>query len=217
MATGTEARSLGGKNGHQNQVLSVAFSPTGDVLASGGSDNAVKLWDLPSTKPAATFAHTSAATRAAVAPDNKTAVIAYADGAIKLWSLPEGKPGLTLTGHTGAVTGLAFAPNGQTLVSVGEDRTLRYWSAAKGEPLAVAGAAIAEITGLAVTPSAVVTASADGLLQLWPPQPTPGKPCLPTKQVSDPAAVGVALAVTAQRVARPDRGQGQGRGGLERR
>jgi WD40 repeat protein len=197
LATGTEARSLGGKNGHQNQVLSVAFSPAGDVLASGGSDNVVKLWDLPSAKPAATFAHTSAATRAAAAPDNKTVVIAYADGAIKLWSLPEGKPGPTLTGHTGAVTGLAFVPNGQVLVSVGEDRTLRYWSAAKGEPLAVAGAAVAEITGLGVTSGAVVTTSADGLLQFWPPQPAPGKPCLPTKQVSDPTAVGVALAVTA--------------------
>jgi WD40 repeat protein len=195
LATGKEARSLGGKNGHQNQVLSLGFSPAGDVLASGGSDNVVKLWDLPATKPTATFAHTSAATRAAVAPDGKTAAIAYADGAIKFWSLPEGKPGLTLTGHTGAVTGLAFAPNGQTLVSVGEDRTLRYWIAAKGEPLAVAGAAVAEITGLGVSPGAVVTASADGLLQFWPPQPTPGKPCLPTKQVSDPAAVGVALAV----------------------
>jgi WD40 repeat protein len=101
-----------------------------------------------------------------------------------------------MAGHTGAVTGLAFVPNGQVLVSTGEDRTLRYWSAAKGEPLAIAGAAVAEITGLGATPGAVVTASADGLLQFWPPQPTPGKPCLPTKQVSDPAAVGVALAVT---------------------
>lgn len=196
LTTGKEARSLGGKNGHQNQVLSVTFSPAGDVLASGGSDNVVKLWDLPSAKPAVTFAHPAAATRGAVAPDGKAAVIAYADGAIKLWSLPDVKPGPTLTGHTGAVTGLAFAPNGQTLVSVGEDRTLRYWNTAKGEPLAVVGAAVTDITGLGVSTGAVVTASADGLLQFWPPQPTPGKPCLPTKSVADPSANGIALAVS---------------------
>jgi WD40 repeat protein len=199
LAAGKEVRTLGGKNGHQNQVLSVAFSPSGDLLATGGSDNVVKLWDLPSAKPAATFAHAVAATRAAVSADGKGVVIAYADGAIKLWSVPDAKPGPTLTGHSGAVTGVAFAPNGQTVVSVGEDRTLRYWNAIKGEPLAVAGAAVSEITGLAVNPGngTVVTASADGLLQFWPAQPTPGKPCLPTKQVSDPAAVGAALAVTA--------------------
>jgi WD40 repeat protein len=198
LAAGKEARALGGKNGHQNQVLSVAFSPSGDLLASGGSDNVVKLWDMPSAKPSATFTHSSAPTRAAVAADGKAVVIAYSEGAIKLWSLPEAKPVATLTGHTGAATGVAFAPNGQTVVSVGEDRTLRYWNATKGEPLAVAGAAVSEITGLAVNPGsgAVVTTSADGLLQFWPAQPTPGKPCLPTKQVSDPAAVGAALAVT---------------------
>ncbi|HET6574707.1 MAG TPA: WD40 repeat domain-containing protein [Fimbriiglobus sp.] len=197
LATGAEARSLGGKNGHQNQVLSLAFSPAGDVLASGGSDNVVKLWSLPSAKPAASLAGPSAVTRVAVAPDGRTAAIASADGAIKLWSPADGKAGPTLTGHTGAVTGVAFVANGQTLVSVGEDRTLRYWSATKGEPLAVVGAAVAEITGLGVSQNAVVTASADGMLQFWPPQPTAGKPCLPAKQVSDPAAVGVALAVTA--------------------
>jgi WD40 repeat protein len=195
LATGKEARSLGGKNGHQNQVLSLAFSPAADLLASGGSDNVVKLWELPATKPTATFAHTSAVTRAAVAPDGKTTATAHADGAIKLWSLPEGKPGETLAGHTGSVTGIAFTANGQSLVSVGEDRTLRYWNVAKAEPLAVVGAAVAEITGLGVSPGAVVTASADGLLQFWPTQPATGKPYLPTRQVSDPSSIGVSLAV----------------------
>jgi WD40 repeat protein len=198
LASGKEVRSLAGPNGHQNQVLAVAFSPKGDLLATGGSDNVVKLWDLPSASPAAEFAHTAAATRTAATADGKTIAIAYADGAIKLWSMPEVKPGPTLTGHAGAVIGLAFSPNGQTLVSAGEDRTLRYWDVAKGEPFAVAGAAVANITGLAVNPGngTVYTASADGLLQFWPPQPTKEKATLPTRQVSDPAAVGAALAVT---------------------
>jgi WD40 repeat protein len=195
-ATGMEARLLGGKTGHQNQVLSVAFSPDGDILASGGSDNSVKLWELPSAKPASTIALSAPPTSATITADGKTAAVAQNDGTIRLWTLPEGKPGLILTGHGGPVAGIAFVGNGPTLVSVGADRTLRYWNTTKGEPLAVVGAAVAEITGLCTSPGAVVTASADGLLQFWPNQPTAGKPCLPAKQVSDPAAVGAVLAVT---------------------
>jgi WD40 repeat protein len=34
--------------GHTNWVRSVAFSPSGEMLASGSSDQTVKLWDIKS-------------------------------------------------------------------------------------------------------------------------------------------------------------------------
>jgi len=38
--------------GHTGFVLSVAFSPDGKTLASGGLDNTIKLWDVKPGKEA---------------------------------------------------------------------------------------------------------------------------------------------------------------------
>ncbi len=58
--------------GHNLSVNSVAFSPDGKYLASGSSDNTVKLWSIESHKEVTTLqGHDSTVLSVAFSPDGK--------------------------------------------------------------------------------------------------------------------------------------------------
>ena len=53
LVTGEELRRL---EGHTGWILSVAFAPEGGLLASGGADGTVRLWDPATGHPQGLFA-----------------------------------------------------------------------------------------------------------------------------------------------------------------
>src|SRR4051812_7089900 len=98
--------------GHTEWVLSVAVSPDGKTLASGGGttrERELKLWDMATGKATAALkGHTVEVRSVAFSPDCKTLASGGGGGfqepELKLWDVATGKEKAALQGHRGAVT-----------------------------------------------------------------------------------------------------------------
>ena len=77
---------------HTDGVISLAFSPDGKTLASGGADNFIKSWDVADAKYTATLQDAGSHMWCALAfsPDGKLLAWGDKDATLKLWDLPAG-------------------------------------------------------------------------------------------------------------------------------
>jgi WD40 repeat protein len=121
-------------NGQGDTVLTVAFSPSGQTLASGNTGSAVHLWDVTSpAKPVLLgqplIGFPGYVYSVAFSPDGHVLACGSAD-IIELWDVTDpahpaalGQPSV----DTNAVLSVAFSPDGRTLASGSADNKVRLW------------------------------------------------------------------------------------------
>ncbi|MDF5711200.1 MAG: hypothetical protein PUP90_26890, partial [Nostoc sp. S4] len=67
-------------------VSSVAISPDGQTIVSGGVDGTVRLWNFQGLPLAESFAgHQGGVSSVAISPDGQTIVSGGVDGTVRLW------------------------------------------------------------------------------------------------------------------------------------
>ena len=127
---------------HKFGVLSVAFSPDGTLLASGGEDTDVFLWEVTTRQSLVQLDfHLAAVNKVVFSPDGETFASGSADSTIVLWDVSDrdrlGVPVRLLTGHNSTVYDLAFPPNpdSQLLASASADKTVILWDLSVIQPL----------------------------------------------------------------------------------
>ncbi|MDB9379173.1 WD40 repeat domain-containing protein, partial [Nodularia sphaerocarpa CS-585A2] len=120
-------QSFFGNNVSDNQVCTVAFSPDGKTLASGGENQQIKLWGVNNKNVNFLKGSSEKVHTVAFSPDGKTLASGGADGIIRIWNLLTGKVTFNL-GDSSCVYSLAFSPDGKTLVSGNGDNTIQVWT-----------------------------------------------------------------------------------------
>ncbi|NJK36995.1 MAG: hypothetical protein HC835_07580 [Oscillatoriales cyanobacterium RM2_1_1] len=121
--------------GHTEVVWDVNFSPTGNLLASGGADESIQLWTPTGKLVQVLKSHQKPVTSVSFSPDGRLLASSSRDRTVKLWPVHSTDAGsvattipLTLKGHKDKVTSVSFSPNGQILASASEDQTVILWS-----------------------------------------------------------------------------------------
>ena len=170
--------------GHRDLVQSLAFSPDGNLLASGAFRE-VALWRRP--RDAKAFSVTSAARGAVNAvdasPDGSTVATGGADGVVRLWGAKDGRPVKELTGHTAAVISVRFSPDGSRILSTSADRTVRVWIVADATVLAQTTIS-SDATSVAwLGAKQVIAACGDAIVRIWDLPDAPGAPLASPKEL----------------------------------
>ncbi|MFN7384702.1 MAG: protein kinase domain-containing protein [Dolichospermum sp.] len=156
--------------GHSHSVISVAYSPDGQTLASGSSDKTIKLWNVKTGKLLQTLkGHSSWVTSVAYSPDGQTLASGSGDNTIKLWDVNTGNLLQTFTGHSSSVNSVAYSPDGQTLASGSGDKTIKLWDVKTGNLLQTLPGHSGWVRPVAYSPDGQTLASGsqDDTIKLW--------------------------------------------------
>jgi WD40 repeat protein/LysM repeat protein len=159
-------------SGHLDDVVSVAFSPDGETLASGSRDRTIILWNLQTNRPIGQplTGHSDVVTSIAFSPDGKTLASGSRDNTIILWDLETAKPVRQPLGeHGDGVTSIAFSPDGKTLASGSRDQKIILWDVETGERTAELVGHFDYILTVAFSPDGKTLASGsrDQKIILW--------------------------------------------------
>ncbi len=154
-------------NGHKDHVLAVAVSSDGRVIASGGRDHLIKVWDVRTHQVIDTLeGHRGAVSALAFRHGSRDLYSGSYDRTVKVWNCEDMGYVETLFGHQSEVTSID-ALSKERCVSGGNDQTARLWKIPEETHL-VFRAGFGAIDSLSLlTDSTFVSGSSTGTVSLW--------------------------------------------------
>lgn len=119
--------------GHKDIVWGVTFSPDSQTIASGSTDQTVKLWRPDGTLLQTLKGHKNAVTSVSFTQDGQTLASASLDKTVQMWRKSpitgqfDTQPYKTLRGHGDWIYSVNFSPDGELLATGSKDSTIKIW------------------------------------------------------------------------------------------
>jgi WD40 repeat protein len=168
--------------GHTDVVNSVAFSPNGSLLASGGDDGEIRLWNTSDgrcTRRIVRLDIMEEISSLSFSPDGKMLVAGGHNidndyGAILLWDLSndDNISPTTLYAEIGEgddVYAISYSPDGRYIASASGNGLVRLWNTSDGSCKSVLEGHQAPVPSICFSPNGKILASVgeDSCLRLW--------------------------------------------------
>lgn len=158
---------------HDGGVWGMAVSPNDALVATGGKDAFVQVFDLGARKKLHSLKHPSEVNGLAFTPDGKYLATGCLDSRIRVFDVKTGERVALFQGHAGnTVTDLQFTSDGKILASSGADGTVRVWDVSdlkNPSQVRVLKAHAGLAFGVAISPDDrwVVSAGWDEQVRMW--------------------------------------------------
>uniref|UniRef100_A0A7S1X1M1 Anaphase-promoting complex subunit 4 WD40 domain-containing protein n=1 Tax=Tetraselmis chuii TaxID=63592 RepID=A0A7S1X1M1_9CHLO len=115
--------------GHTDSVVALSFSSSGELLATGGMDGVVKIWDTSSGDLVQSLEGPGEAINwIEWHPKGDVVLAGSEDYSVWMWGARVGKCMQVLSGHSGSVNCGKFTPDGKAIVTGSQDGSLRAWN-----------------------------------------------------------------------------------------
>ncbi len=152
-----------------SQILSVAFSPDGKLLAASDINHEIHIWQVSDGKKLLTCKVDDGwVWSVAFSPDSRI-LASSANRSVNLWDVQTGECLQTLPGYTSRIFSLSFSPDNRLLASGSEDKLVRIWDLQTCQLLNTLAGHTDEVRSVAFAPSSQILASGscDRAIKLW--------------------------------------------------
>ncbi|MFS0519153.1 NB-ARC domain-containing protein [Nostoc sp. UIC 10607] len=157
------AETLGG-------IFSVAFSPNGKLLATGDTNNEIRLYQVVDGQQMLTCrGHAGWVRSVTFSPNGDIMASGSDDQTVRLWNVSTGQCVANLQGHSSGIQSIAFSTNGHMLASSSEDKTVKFWDIDTGLCFKTLSVDDYSVWSIAFSPDGhtVVTGNDNHTLNLW--------------------------------------------------